>query len=143
MAGVKVDPPPLAIQIVDLKTGMPTRAMSDFLLRLWQRTGGNVDAVEGLVQVNIDNQDMHFGYVVPNYTQQAREDAESMAVVMAQMNRPHASEETESLAAMAVIMAEMSRAHASELAELRKEIEAAKAMIVSMAFTGTRSYSGI
>lgn len=48
MVGVKVDPPPVNMSIVDTKTGMPTRPFIEFMHRLWQRTGGENDAVENL-----------------------------------------------------------------------------------------------
>lgn len=47
MPGVRVDPPPLTVQLVDPRTGMATRFARDFLHRLWLRTGGNTDAVTG------------------------------------------------------------------------------------------------
>lgn len=37
--------PPIAGPIVESTTGMATRSFQDWLLRLWQRTGGNTDAV--------------------------------------------------------------------------------------------------
>jgi len=44
MAGIKVDPPPVNMQIIDMKTGRPTRPFIEFLHRIWKRTGGD-DAV--------------------------------------------------------------------------------------------------
>lgn len=51
MAGVKVDTPPIGIQIVDPQTGMPTRAMADFMHRLWERSGGNDDASDFILKL--------------------------------------------------------------------------------------------
>ena len=52
MAGIKVDPPPVNMQIIDMKTGRPTRPFIEFMHRLWQRTGGEVDAIEDLDVTN-------------------------------------------------------------------------------------------
>ena len=48
MAGIKVDPPPVNMQIIDMKTGRPTRPFIEFLHRIWKRTGGD-DAVSAHV----------------------------------------------------------------------------------------------
>lgn len=52
MAEVKVDPPPLKTPVADLRTGMPTKSLTDFLYRLWRRTGGNTDRASELQAAN-------------------------------------------------------------------------------------------
>lgn len=41
MAKTDVSPPPINVPVVNVNTGLPTRALSDFLYKLWERTGGN------------------------------------------------------------------------------------------------------
>ncbi|AFH14478.1 tail collar fiber protein [Vibrio phage VvAW1] len=48
--GVPVGPPPLNVPIVD-QMGMPTRAMSDFIHQLWQRSGGSEDNVDFILKL--------------------------------------------------------------------------------------------
>lgn len=52
MAEVKVDPPPLKAPVADPRTGMPTKSLTDFLYRLWRRTGGNTDRASELQSAN-------------------------------------------------------------------------------------------
>ncbi|MGM0614766.1 MAG: hypothetical protein ACQES7_04305 [Pseudomonadota bacterium] len=51
MAGIKVDHPPITFALVDPKTGRPTRAMVEFLHKMWLRTGGNDDNDQFIMQM--------------------------------------------------------------------------------------------
>jgi len=52
MPAIKVDPPPVNMSIVDLRTGKPTKPFVDFMHRLWKRTGGEQDAIDNLDSTN-------------------------------------------------------------------------------------------
>lgn len=51
MAGVNVSPPPLNTPLIDLRTGMPTPAMVDFIHKIWLRTGGTDDNDDFLLRM--------------------------------------------------------------------------------------------
>lgn len=51
VTGTKVNPPPINVPVVDPRSGMPTRALTDFLGSLWRRTGGNDDEVDAILRL--------------------------------------------------------------------------------------------
>lgn len=157
MAGIKVDPPPLAVQVVDPVTGYPTRALSDFLYRLWERSGGNDDASDFIVKlmtglksqpsVNPVQQDgpceqvFQIGGGVGHH--EINEIIGSAVVMAMQSKSDNTQQLLEAILSVGVMVNSITRSHSSEIAELKKEIESVRAMVSSMAFVGTKSYSGI
>lgn len=157
MAGIKVDPPPLAVQVVDPRTGYPTRALSDFLHRLWERSGGNDDASDFIVKlmtglksqpsVNPQQQEVlneQVFQIGSGVSQQQLNDMIGNAMVITMQSKSDNTQQLlEAILSVGVMVNSMNRSHSSEIAELKKEIESVKAMVSSMAFVGTKSYSGI
>lgn len=157
MAGIKVDPPPLAVQVVDPKTGFPTRALSDFLHRLWERSGGNDDASDFIVKlmtglksqpsvkpVQQDGPGEQVFNIGSSVSQQQLNEAIGNAMVIAMQSKSdNAQQMLEAILSVGVMVNSITRSHSSEIAELKKEIESVRAMVSSMAFVGTKSYSGI
>lgn len=157
MAGIKVDPPPLAVQVVDPRTGYPTRAFSDFIHRLWERSGGNDDASDFIVKLMTGLKSMPS----VNPVQQGgpgdqvfqigggvgRHEINEIignAIVMAMQSKSDNTQQLlESILSVGVMVNSMARTHGSEITELKKEIESVRAMVSAMAFVGTKSYSGI
>lgn len=157
MAGIKVDPPPLAVQVVDPRTGYPTRALSDFLHRLWERSGGNDDASDFIVKlmtglksqpsvkpVQQDGPGEQVFNIGSSLGHQQLNDVIGNAMVIAMQSKSDNTQQLlEAILSVGVMVNSMNRSHSSEIAELKKEIESVKAMVSSMAFVGTKSYSGI
>lgn len=141
MVGIKVDPPPLAVQVVDPRTGYPTRAFSDFIHRLWERSGGNDDAFDFIVKLMTGLKSM------PSVNPVQQDDLNEIignAIVMAMQSKSDNTQQLlESILSVGVMVNSMTRTHSSEITELKKEIDSVRAMVSSMAFVGTKSYSGI
>ncbi len=145
MAGVKVDPPPLAVQVVDSK-GYPTRALTEFLHRLWLRTGGNDDTgdyilklmtssgvkEEGRVESGVSNQTFELGNGVS--VDQVGE-LIGAAVGLVKHHTENNHEAQAAIGALSVLMQAQQRQYASEISELRKEVESVKMLVSSSAFT--------
>lgn len=51
MAGTKIQPPQRNIPFIDIKTGLPTKAFSDFLYALWERSGGSDDGSDFILKM--------------------------------------------------------------------------------------------
>jgi hypothetical protein len=51
VAGIKVSPPPRNVPFVDVRTGLPTKAFSDFLYALWERSGGTDDGADFILKL--------------------------------------------------------------------------------------------
>jgi len=117
MAGIKVDPPPVNMQIIDMKTGRPTRPFIEFMHRVWQRTGGEVDAIDDLDVTN--------SYPVFKPTSASEEQINEAiqnlsALVHAKAPQPDVLDAIESL--RAVTLSDMAGLH-SEIGELREHVE--------------------
>ena len=134
MAGIKVDPPPVNMQIIDMKTGRPTRPFIEFLHRIWKRTGGEQDAIGDLESTNaypffrpagpIGPEDRQPSFIVqPQSNSQAHVD-EAMdklaALVIAKAPEHDVIEAIESL--RAVTLSDMAGLR-SEVGELREQVE--------------------
>jgi hypothetical protein len=134
MAGIKVDPPPVNMQIIDMKTGRPTRPFIEFLHRIWKRTGGEQDAIGDLESTNaypffrpagpVDPEDRQPSFIVqPQSNSQAHVD-EAMdklaALVIAKAPEHDVIEAIESL--RAVTLSDMAGLR-SEVGELREQVE--------------------
>ena len=134
MAGIKVDPPPVNMQIIDMKTGRPTRPFIEFMHRLWQRTGGEVDAIEDLDVTNsypvfkpTSASDAEIGQ--PSFLEGQKGASEEQineaiqnlsALVHAKAPQPDVLDAIESL--RAVTLSDMAGLH-SEIGELREHVE--------------------
>ena len=134
MAGIKVDPPPVNMQIIDMKTGRPTRPFIEFMHRLWQRTGGEVDAIEDLDVTNsypvfkpTSASDAEMGQ--PSFLEGQKGASEEQineaiqnlsALVHAKAPQPDVLDAIESL--RAVTLSDMAGLH-SEIGELREHVE--------------------
>ena len=134
MAGIKVDPPPVNMQIIDMKTGRPTRPFIEFLHRIWKRTGGEQDSISELDSANaypffrpagpVDPEDRQPSFIVqPQSNSQAHVD-EAMdklaALVIAKAPEHDVIEAIESL--RAVTLSDMAGLR-SEVGELREQVE--------------------
>ena len=134
MAKIKVDPPPVNMQIIDMKTGRPTRPFIEFMHRLWQRTGGEVDAIEDLDVTNsypvfkpTSASDAEIGQ--PSFLEGQKGASEEQineaiqnlsALVHAKAPQPDVLDAIESL--RAVTLSDMAGLH-SEIGELREHVE--------------------
>jgi len=134
MAGIKVDPPPVNMQIIDMKTGRPTRPFIEFLHRIWKRTGGEVDAIEDLDVTNsypvfkpTSASDAEIGQ--PSFLEGQKGASEEQineaiqnlsALVHAKAPQPDVLDAIESL--RAVTLSDMAGLH-SEIGELREHVE--------------------
>ena len=121
MAGIKVDPPPVNMQIIDMKTGRPTRPFIEFMHRVWQRTGGEVDAIEDLdVTKFLEGQkgasEEQINEAIQNLS----------ALVHAKAPQPDVLDAIESL--KAVTLANITSAR-SEIGELRKDLDSMSVFI--------------
>ncbi len=146
MAGVKVDPPPLVTPVVDIKTGYPTRALSDFLHRLWLRTGGNDDTSDYILKL-MTGSSMHGDQVTDS--QGANEQTiainsgispaqvdDQISVVLGLLNRNAGNEEAlHAVGMLASMMQTMQSRYSGEVVALRQEIEEVKSLVASGAFT--------
>jgi phosphoglycerate dehydrogenase-like enzyme len=122
MAGIKVDPPPVNMQIIDMKTGRPTRPFIEFMHRLWQRTGGEVDAIEDLDVTNI-----YLEREKGASEEQINEAIQNLsALVHAKAPQPDVLDAIESL--KAVTLANITSAR-SEIGELRKDLDSISVFI--------------
>jgi len=134
MAKIKVDPPPVNMQIIDMKTGRPTRPFIEFMHRLWQRTGGEVDAIDDLDVTNsypvfkpTSASDAEIGQ--PSFLEGQKGASEEQineaiqnlsALVHAKAPQPDVLDAIESL--RAVTLSDMAGLH-SEIGELREHVE--------------------
>jgi len=134
MAGIKVDPPPVNMQIIDMKTGRPTRPFIEFMHRVWQRTGGEVDAIDDLDVTNsypvfkpTSASDAEIGQ--PSFLEGQKGASEEQineaiqnlsALVHAKAPQPDVLDAIESL--RAVTLSDMAGLH-SEIGELREHVE--------------------
>jgi len=134
MAGIKVDPPPVNMQIIDMKTGRPTRPFIEFMHRVWKRTGGEVDAIEDLDVTNsypvfkpTSASDAEIGQ--PSFLEGQKGASEEKineaiqnlsALVHAKAPQPDVLDAIESL--RAVTLSDMAGLH-SEIGELREHVE--------------------
>ena len=134
MAKIKVDPPPVNMQIIDMKTGRPTRPFIEFLHRIWKRTGGEVDAIEDLDVTNsypvfkpTSASDAEIGQ--PSFLEGQKGASEEQineaiqnlsALVHAKAPQPDVLDAIESL--RAVTLSDMAGLH-SEIGELREHVE--------------------
>lgn len=140
MAKIKVDPPPVNMQIIDMKTGRPTRPFIEFMHRLWQRTGGEVDAIEDLDVTNsypvfkpTSASDAEIGQ--PSFLEGQKGASEEQineaiqnlsALVHAKAPQPDVLDAIESL--KAVTLANITSAR-SEIGELRKDLDSISVFI--------------
>lgn len=51
MSKTDVAPPPINVPVVNPANGMPTRALTDFLYRIWERTGGGSSSLESVMNL--------------------------------------------------------------------------------------------
>ena len=122
MAKIKVDPPPVNMQIIDMKTGRPTRPFIEFMHRLWQRTGGEVDAIDDLDVTN-----SYLEGQKGASEEQINEAIQNLsALVHAKAPQPDVLDAIESL--KAVTLANITSAR-SEIGELRKDLDSISVFI--------------
>ena len=134
MPAIKVDPPPVNMSIVDLRTGKPTRTFVEFMHRLWKRTGGEDDAVDNLDTSNAypffktstpqDPEDRQPSFMVQQTGagQEAIDEAVNNLASLVAARAPQSDliEAIETL--RTVILVDMARSR-SEIGELREQVQ--------------------
>ena len=152
MPAIKVDPPPVNMSIVDLRTGKPTRTFVEFMHRLWKRTGGEDDAVDNLDTSNAypffktstpqDPEDRQPSFMVQQTGagQEAIDEAVNNLASLVAARAPQSDliEAIETL--RTVTLSEMAGCR-SEIGELRAEVSHLSNLVVAMAFRGTQDQS--
>ena len=152
MPAIKVDPPPVNMSIVDLRTGRPTRPFVEFMHRLWKRTGGEQDAIDVLDSTNAypffrpagptDPEDRQPSFVMQQSgaSHGAIDEAVNnlAALVAARAPQSDLIEAIETL--RTVTLSEMAGCR-SEIGELRAEVSHLSNLVVAMAFRGTQDQS--
>ena len=144
MAGVRVDPPPINIGIVDIRTGKPTAPFIEFMHRLWKRSGGSQDAIDVLDSTNAypffrpagpnDPEDRQPSFVVQQQgaSQEAINEAMNNLAALITTKAPESDliEAIETL--RAVTLTSITALH-SDIGELRERVDQLALLAKSMA----------